>query len=187
MVNSKGGTGKTTTAVYLASAAFRQHPEWGIGLLDTDPQRSATDWAVSAMDAGDRLPFSVVHTDNVLDVRYDADLLIVDTAPGDGETIRKALNMADVVVVPSEAETMSLTRAKATLDRSGGKGRILLTKVNRRTRLYADACEVIKEMDIPRFETEIPYSVRFQTYGMAPLSLSSYTDLWLEIQRMIGE
>ena len=41
-VNTKGGVGKTTTAVYLATALSCQDR---VVLLDADPQGSATSWA----------------------------------------------------------------------------------------------------------------------------------------------
>lgn len=56
IVNTKGGVGKTTTAVYLATALSCQDR---VVLLDADPQGSATSWATDAFEAGDRLNFEV--------------------------------------------------------------------------------------------------------------------------------
>ena len=56
IVNTKGGVGKTTTAVYLATALAAQYR---VILLDADPQGSATSWATDAFEAGDQLDFEV--------------------------------------------------------------------------------------------------------------------------------
>lgn len=56
VVNTKGGVGKTTTAVYLATALSCQDR---VVLLDADPQGSATSWATDAFETGDRLNFEV--------------------------------------------------------------------------------------------------------------------------------
>jgi len=42
VVNTKGGVGKTTTAVHLATLLARQGPTL---LIDADPQASAASWA----------------------------------------------------------------------------------------------------------------------------------------------
>ena len=44
IVNQKGGTGRTTLSINLASAFAELHPTL---LLDADPQGSALDWADS--------------------------------------------------------------------------------------------------------------------------------------------
>ena len=57
VINLKGGSGKTTTAMALATAAARHNRN--VSVLDTDPQGDATTWAGDAEDAGGTLPFTV--------------------------------------------------------------------------------------------------------------------------------
>ena len=57
LANLKGGTGKTTSGVYLACALSESG---STVLIDTDPQGSAVLWAESATD----LPFSTVAVPN---------------------------------------------------------------------------------------------------------------------------
>ena len=51
VINLKGGSGKTTTAMALATAAARHNRN--VSVLDTDPQGDATTWAGDAEDAGE--------------------------------------------------------------------------------------------------------------------------------------
>lgn len=57
VINLKGGSGKTTTAMALATAAARHNRN--VSVLDTDPQGDATTWAGDAEDAGETLTFTV--------------------------------------------------------------------------------------------------------------------------------
>ena len=161
VVNAKGGVGKTTTCMYLAAAAAKQRPEWTVSVLDSDPQHSATDWY------------------------SQADVLIVDTAPGNGVDIEKAVSLADLVIVPTEAEPMSMARAKRTLDAAGRNGWLLLTKVRRRTRLWADTREAIRQSGVRCFDTEIPDNMRYKGFATNPSDLGAYSDLWLEIRSIL--
>ena len=62
VINLKGGSGKTTTAMALATAAARHNRN--VSVLDTDPQGDATTWAGDAEDAGETLPFTVDSANN---------------------------------------------------------------------------------------------------------------------------
>ncbi|NMM99379.1 ParA family protein, partial [Bifidobacterium olomucense] len=162
-------------------AAAKQNPEWTVAVLDCDPQRSASDWWKLADSVDDSPAFSVV-TD-AGDV--DADLLIVDTAPGSGSGISEAVTMADLVIVPTEAETMSMFRAKKTIDAVGSKGWLLLTKARRRTRLWADTVEAIEQTGVRCFKTFVPDGVKYKGFATNPSDLGAYTDLWLEIRTIV--
>ena len=57
LINLKGGVGKTTSCIALATAAARAGKE--VVVLDAAPQGSATFWADNAEDNGEELPFAV--------------------------------------------------------------------------------------------------------------------------------
>lgn len=78
VVNQKGGSGKTTTAVNLAAALGEKGRR--VLLLDLDPQHSATDW-LGAHD-GYKGVFSVfAENGNLLDVVSNSKVPEVDVVP----------------------------------------------------------------------------------------------------------
>jgi chromosome partitioning protein len=78
VVNQKGGSGKTTTAVNLAAALGEKRRR--VLLLDLDPQHSATDWL--GLHNGYKGVFSVfVENGNLLDVVSSTSVAGVDVVP----------------------------------------------------------------------------------------------------------
>ncbi|MGV0437369.1 AAA family ATPase [Corynebacterium mastitidis] len=138
VIQTKGGTGKTTTAMMLSCALTALGSK--VMVLDADHQRSATDWAE---DAGDALGFTVhaAPTERTLETairRYDAenlDFLLVDTPPGSNSIVRTASSLADLVLIPTGVSPLDMRRTQATLDSFNGTDvplAIVLTNVDKR-------------------------------------------------------
>ena len=114
----KGGVGKTTTSVYLAALAAARRPAT---LVDADPQASAADWLETAEDEYlERVTLVEAPTDRLLLKaldRIDADeVAVVDTPPGNERLLAKAIERADVVVVPTRIGGVETARVEAVLD-----------------------------------------------------------------------
>lgn len=116
VISQKGGAGKTTLSVHLAtSACLAGH---NAAIIDLDPQGTAASW-------GDRrkadTPEVVSGQAARLSVLIDAarangaDFLVVDTAPNADQTALRAAQSADVVLIPCRAATFDLEAIKATL------------------------------------------------------------------------
>jgi chromosome partitioning protein len=113
----KGGGGKTTTAISLATAATRAG--YNAAVIDLDPQQSASSWGD---DRGDAPPEVISGQATRLHVLLDAatkesfDLIIVDTGPAADAAARKCAELADVVLIPCRPAAFDLKAIKTTLD-----------------------------------------------------------------------
>jgi len=116
IISQKGGAGKTTLSVHLATAAaLAGH---NAAIIDLDPQGTAASW-------GDRrqaeTPEVVSGQAARLSVLIEAaqangaDFLILDTAPNADQTALRAAQIADVVLIPCRAAAFDLEAIQATL------------------------------------------------------------------------
>lgn len=114
VVNLKGGTAKTTTAVFLAHTLRERGRR--VLLVDADPQGSAQSWNE---DAPDPFPFPVVglatrdlHRQLPGFVNTAIDAVVIDTPPLDQRAgiVGSALRAATVVVVPVAPTPMEYKR-----------------------------------------------------------------------------
>ncbi len=167
VVNLKGGTGKSTSAMFLAAALSRRGRTL---LVDTDPQGSALTWAEDAEANGGELGFNVVSIPT-RDVKKRVDRMapdyehvIIDTPPGELDIVRAALHAAGVAVVAISPSVMDINRFRPTLELIAEVEavadldyRVLLTMVRRISREGRDARQVMEELELPVLATEIPH------------------------------
>jgi virC1 protein len=109
--HTKGGVGKTTASIMLAAAVEKR----GIPVVvyDADPQASASRWAEVAIARDDPLGFEVkrVNAQFLRNLSSDsAGWHIIDTPPGSAAEIQAAIDIADLVIVPTHPSPMDLDR-----------------------------------------------------------------------------
>ena len=170
VTNTKGGAGKSTTAMYLAEAAQREGLD--VEVWDADPQGTAITWSDEAHDNGQPLSFPVVgiHPKSVSSKQKQGRITIVDTGPGDPGTINAAVNAADFVVIPTGPGGAEVERALSTYNsvRAAAPTAILLTKFRKIETDSLETWRTFQSSDLPIFDTRIPRRVGIErSFGHA--------------------
>jgi chromosome partitioning protein len=162
VVNLKGGVGKTTTAVHIASGLAA---DGRCLLVDADPQGSALSWSEEA--EGLRapviaLPVKDLHR-RLPTIAEPYRHVVIDTPPGQPPIVESALRAADLALVPVQATVLDLDRVTATIDLiidAQALGRlyaaVLLTRTRARTRSLEAAREVLGEFGLHVLDAEVP-------------------------------
>jgi chromosome partitioning protein len=189
----KGGVGKTTTSVYLSALAAARRPST---LIDADPQASAADWLESAEDEYlERVSLLEAPTDRLLLKALDRiepeDVAIVDTPPGNERLIAKAIERADVVVVPTRVGGVETARVEAVLDLVPRKLPVglVISSARTYTRDYQEVVAAWTEANVAVWGT-IPERVSIATGpegALAPDGLEAYRTVWRRALRAVRE
>lgn len=186
VVNLKGGTAKTTSAMYLASALSGRGRTL---LVDADPQGSALSWSEAAEVDGYQFPFALmgmptqdVHK-KLSRIAADYEHVVIDTPPGELGITRSALRAADVGLVVLSPSMMDVSRFSPTLDLLADAEDlneelgyyVLLTRSSRITREGRDAREAMADMGLPVLAAEIPQLAFYsRAFGAAIDELADY-------------
>jgi len=189
----KGGVGKTTTSVYLAALAAARR---SATLVDADPQASAADWLeIAEDDQLERVLLVEAPTDRMLLKALDRivadDIAVVDTPPGNERLLAKAIERADVVVIPTRIGGVETARVEAVLDLVPRKLPVglVISSARTYTRDYQDVVAAWTEAEVPVWGS-VPERVSIASGPEAPLSadgLDAYRSVWRRALRAARE
>jgi chromosome partitioning protein len=189
----KGGVGKTTTSVYLAALAAARR---SATLVDADPQASAADWLETAEDDQlERVLLVEAPTDRMLLKALDRieadDVAVVDTPPGNERLLAKAIERADVVVIPTRIGGVETARVEAVLDVVPRKLPVglVISSARTYTRDYQDVVAAWTEANVPVWGS-VPERVSIASGPEAPLAadgLDAYRAVWRRALRAARE
>jgi len=116
IISQKGGAGKTTLAVHLATAAAAAGH--CVAIIDLDPQGTAASWGDRrAADAPEVISGQAIRIPALVKAAQEngADFLVLDTAPNADQTASLAARAADVVLIPCRAAAFDLEAIETTL------------------------------------------------------------------------
>lgn len=103
MASPKGGVGKSTCAVLLATEFARMGVS--VTVLDCDPNRSLTRWASHGTPRGITLMSDIGRSEIVRTIRAadgDGRIVIVDLEGIASQLVSRAISQADLVIVPMQ-------------------------------------------------------------------------------------
>jgi len=187
LANLKPGTGKTTSAVWLAHV-FAQAGN-SVLLVDADPSGSALEWSdLAATDPRlgrqEAFPFRIVALPSrelhrrLPDIARDDDVVIIDTPQLEDHAAiaRSALRYADEIVIPCAPTPIEINRTTPVRDEIAEVGplrdrparsAILLNRCIARTHSVSDARESLEKLGYDVLRTSVPrLEVYAQSFGM---------------------
>ena len=148
VVSQKGGAGKTTLAVHLATEAARSFITL---IVDTDPQATASRWSEwrggrepEVIDCG--AP-SLLAGKLSRAADLGAELAVIDTPPHADAMARQAASLADLILIPCRPRAFDLAAIEATAElvRSSRKPAFVVFNAGppRAPLIYREAAELI--------------------------------------------
>jgi chromosome partitioning protein len=202
LVNLKPGTGKTTSAVWLAHV-FAQAGN-RVLLVDADPSGSALEWSdLAAMDPGvdpqASFPFRIVALPSrelhrrVPEIAQDDDVVIIDTPQIEDHAgiARSALRYADEVLIPCAPSPIEINRTSPVREEiaeisavraTPARSAILLNRCIARAHSTTDARDALQDLGYDVLQTAVPrLELYAQSFGL-PLKVSEH-DVWRRVAR----
>lgn len=171
----KGGCGKSTTAVHLASY-FSDH--FKVLLIDGDPNRTALEWA----DRG-HLPFTVADERRSIRLIPDHELIVIDTQARPGtDDLQELAGDCDLLILPTTPDVLSMNPMLATARdlqglQAGEKYRALITIVPPPPNLDGETMRSdMREIGIPVFKTLIRRTVGFPRAALEGVPIRDLKD-----------
>jgi chromosome partitioning protein len=170
LLNQKGGVGKTTLAVHIATRMALQGQR--VLLVDADPQGSAMDW--SASRSGEALfPVIGLATRNLHKeiqahiLNYDT--IVIDGPPRVNELARAAIMAADVVLIPVQPSPYDVWAAReitellkeASVFKENQKSAFVINRKIVNTAIGRDVTEALAGYEMPVLNSAVCQRVAF--------------------------
>lgn len=161
ILNGKGGVGKTTSTINIATAIQRKG--FSVAVVDTDPQGSISNWFDEEKCAFDLT--EAASEKEVYQVRKSLksyDYVIIDGAAAISAISSAAVMVSDLVVIPVTPSPLDFAACGAILaviearqDLQPVEARFLITKKIPHSKMLAVLKDSIADTGVPAFRTSI--------------------------------
>lgn len=177
--NLKGGVGKSTITINLATAA--QMAGIQTAIIDLDPdQQAAARWSDSRT-AGQPTVLSAVHSrvpQSIAEaVRNGAELIVIDTAAFEQKILNAAVRVADLTLIPCRPTAQDVQYITATTDIVAAHQKpaaIVLNQVEPRLPETEQARALIASLGLALSPTYLSKAVAYQRAIAAGLGVTEY-------------
>jgi chromosome partitioning protein len=151
ILSEKGGAGKTTLAVHLATAAHLAG--LGVAILDLDPQGSAYAWAERRTEPPEAQAITPVALPGWIEKlrQAEAELVVLDTGRDANNAGYTAARAADIILIPLRPGGFDLLALARTLDLcklAGKRPYVVLNAIRPGSlRAESDAREAVADLE----------------------------------------
>lgn len=199
LVGNKGGAGKTTLCVNLASALSAHGPTV---LLDADPQRSALQWRASTDRAGGVAVVDANHglEAQIRDTRLHYEYLVIDCPPSvHALQTTQVLAVCDIALIPVQPSPLDIWATvyieskvdEARRTNPGLRAMLVINQLEPRTKLSQLTRQALAELGLPVAATAIRRRVAYRSSvldGRSVMDLGSRgSEAAAEISKLIQE
>lgn len=159
VVNSKGGTGKTTLASALSVRAAQESKR--VAMVDLDPQKSLIAWWQRRGKTDNPTIFEGAETaeDAVEALAYDGwDWAFLDGPPKDLHVIDEMIRAADFVLIPTKASMADIHASQdaiAMAREANATFSVVFNEIYPRERIVDKAREFLASVNVPMLGTDI--------------------------------
>lgn len=179
LLNQKGGTGKTTLAIQVASGLARRG---SVSLIDLDPQGSSTHW-IGQLQArgGEQRPVLIDWPESGWsDEAVSTDFLVVDCPPAAADArTADALAQMDwllVPMMPSPLDLWASWRLVETLHQARAcnprlKARLVINQAEPGSALSSAMREALTEFGVPALSTVVRKRAAYRTAALEGASV----------------
>jgi len=175
IVSAKGGTGKSTITLNLAGILCSLNQK--VLVVDADPQGSIAQWSKKTIQKKPEVLVETSPADNkkLKKIARKYDYVLFDSPPTFRKRIRTVMRLADMLIVPVCPGMADLWSTEKLLEvffeekrkRARLDTRLLISRVDRRTRQGREFRDQLERLNIPIFLTEIPQR-------------AIYNEIWLQ-------
>jgi chromosome partitioning protein len=183
LINQKGGVGKTTTAINLASAlSARKHR---VLMVDADPQGSVLQW----QSTGANREFDVVQLSGpelraqIGNRLQGFDHVVIDSPPALSHISQEIAAASDLAIIPIAPSSLDIWSSRETIQlvsdvgrtHQGLAARLLVYRKIPGTRLAAEARDALNSYGLEIFKTEISQRIAYVEAIVSGVSVLQYS------------